>query len=176
MHGLAIRELQLFVSSIEITCTWQAHHGRSVAMLAQIPNLQHLDLSGAGNFFKANSHMHVLKFLPKPVHLRLEFMTKQCWDQTTLAPMKHLICLTSLAIIGSIPSAALMVAPELAQLMQLQQLKLRTWASGKRWTDQDHLFRTISQLTCMTQLILHRMLDSMPADIANLAQLRQLHV
>ena len=177
-HGSTIRKLSLDLY-INVGEGWHAYHGGVVALLAHVPNLQHLEVSGPGHFMTAESHLYVLEFLPKLLDLTLHLSSSPSWSVTTLVPLKHLTSLTSLEIHAPRLSTPLLVAPELAQLTQLQQLKLDSWGNNgthERWTDQDHLFKTISQLTNLTKLALHSMLDSVPAEIASLAQLQVLHL
>lgn len=125
------------------------------------------------------SHVYALKFLPKLLDLNIHLSSRLGWNETALSPLRHLASLTSLEIHVSGLSTPLLVAPELAHLTQLKQLTLSSWGSiwsPQRATNQDHLFETISQLTQLTKLALRSMLESVPAEIASLAQLQSLHL
>lgn len=155
-----------------------AYRGGCVGLLAQLPNLQHLNLSGGGGFLSASQHLYIMECLPKLLTLSVDFQAEGHWTASMLDPLHHLTALTSLNVKVSNLQGPLLVAPALAQLTQLKELSLECchMHPQQHWTNQDHLFKTISQLTNLTQLTLQAMLDRVSAEIANLSQLVQLHL
>ena len=173
-HGHAVQELQLCLDGQQDP--WHAFSGGSVALLAQLPNLQYLNISSSGDFLVADRHLYVMEFLPKLLSLTLLLKYAPNWNATTLAPLRHLRRLTYLNISVSDMSKLLMVSPTLAQLTQLQELRLTDLVSYRRPRDQDDLFWTVSQLTNLTELSLTCMLQNVPAEVASLSRLQHLHL
>ena len=174
-HGPYIHKLQMTLHPVRPGNDWHDYKGGAVALLAQLPNLQHLDLTGPGDFLNPNRHLYVLEFLPKLIALKLEFKASQGWSKTSLASLKYLTCLTSLDIKVSYLTAPFYVSPELGQLTQLEQLMLNCDTQICDGCSDSALFWTVSKLINLTQLSLYGMLDSIPAEIASLAHLQQLH-
>lgn len=172
-HGLAVHELRMRLCS-GVQSSWHNYRGGCVAILAQLPNLRHLEIAGGGDFLKADDHLRIIKYLPKLISLNLEFQD-DCFSDDTFEPLTHLTALTRLGISITDADRRFHVAPGLAQLIELRSLKLAC-AAYDPYPEPSTPFEIVSQLTNLTHLALHGMLDSVPAEIANLCKLQQLHL
>ena len=155
---------------------WAHFRGGAVALLSQTPNLQELAISGGKQFFALQHDLYVMEHLPKLKSLTIEVTCKDPWSEDTLDPLKHLTGLTSLVICVKGLYRPLSVSSELAALTQLQVLDLQSSRSYMDVSKQAALMQTLSQLTGLTRLALTGMLDNVPLQLANLAQLEVLSV
>lgn len=168
-HGLAVHELRMHLCS-----NWHQYRGGCVAILAQLPNLRHLEIAGGGDFLNAGDHLRIMRYLPRLLSLSLEFRDDRC-SNDSFEPLRHLTALTRLGITIIDAGRRFDAAPALAKLLELRSLKLAC-TSYDTYTAPSRPFETISQLTNLTNLSLYGMLDSVPAEIANLQKLQQLHL
>ena len=175
-HGPFIPQLQLSLNPFCQYNDWRTYNGSAVVLLSQLQILQHLDLTGPGDFLNPARHLYVLEFLPKLLALKLQFKASQGWSETSLAPLKYLTCLISLDIKISYQTASFLVSPESGHLTQLKQLTLNCAGQICEGCSNSGLFKTVSKFINLTQVSLHGMLDNIPAELASLAQLQRFHI
>ena len=186
-RGAAVRELGIFTRprcDEDPDNCWSEYRGGSVALLVQLPNLRSLHIQGGLNgsglptgrpwdFMVPERHLYIAQSLPQLEDLTLSIPSGGTWKEDTLEPLKHLTALTSLNLKINNLDQPLLVSTALSGLTCLQSLSLEDeedfWA-----TAQDHLMQTVSKLKGLTNLSLSGMVDNMPAELGELAQLAHL--
>ena len=149
-------------------------------LLPQLPNLRHLSVSGGHAFMTPERHLHALQLLPNLQSLTLSVASDGNWNEHTLEPLRHLRALTSLSLTILYMFGPLLVSPALAQLTQLQALRLECQSDEGRQgvanddICHDRLMRTVSKLTGLEALVLEDMVDRIPAELERLVHLTQL--
>ena len=167
VHDFAIWTVDTFPSNFK-HFIWRHHRDGSMLLLAQLPNLHHLDVGGH-EFMIPERHLHAIELLPDLQRLFLSMPSDGTWSKSTLEALAHMRALTSLKLNICKMSGPLLVPTSLAQLTQLQELRLDCGDGGSNEDSEAHLMQTISNLTGLRTLVLNDMVMGMPAGLERLA-------
>ncbi len=152
------------------------HRGAAIPLLEQLPNLRRLCLSGCSIMLIPEHHMYIIQSVPKLQSLNLDVCSDshsghQPWRESTLEPLQHLRFLTSLSLNISDLKGPMLLSPALSCLTQLRELSLQCPGAQSCSQPVKQLMQTVSNLTGLTSLVLSRMIETMPTDLATLTQL-----
>ena len=177
LRGAAIRHFHVWTPDCSRTSLNNNHRhlqGASMLLLAQLPNLQLLSVTGGHEFMLLERHLHAIELMPNLQHLDLDVPSDGTWSESTLEPLRHMSGLTTLSLRIEM-SDPLLISPSLAALTQLQDLHLHC-GSLQYKTDQDHLMQTVSKLTELRSLVLDGMVESIPVELERLPCLTYLEL
>ncbi len=156
---------------------WSDYRGGGVALLAQLPNLRHLNMMLHSDFMVPAYHFSVLRFLPQLESLNMMMPSGGSWNREILAPVQFLTALTSLRLTITQLSLQMDISTMLGKLTQLRILSLnRQHDCHAHSTNQDQLMQAVSKLTGLQELTFGGLVDTAPAELGNLAQLSELYL
>ena len=172
-RGTAIRRLDIWTPDCYETQGWRHLQDASMLMLPQLPNLQHLSVSGGREFMIPERHLYALELLPSLQQFIFCVQLDGDWSESRLEPLGHLKALTSLRLTIRDMIGPLLISPALTQL---QELHLCCDGGSCDATSQAHLMQTVSKLMSLQSLALDNMVESPPAELERLVHLTYLEL
>ncbi len=185
LRGAAVRDLKFHAVRLpnkdKAARDQYCLQGASMLLLPQLPNLQHLTISGENgsydSFMIPERHLPIIRLLPCLKSLSLQVQSDGTWKEHTLAPLSHLRALTSLHLcINGTDVDPMWLSPSLTHLTRLQDLRLHCRDPCHDEEHSDHMMGIVSRLTTLRMLCLDGLLEDFPAQLGALAKLTRLDV